>query len=370
MCGLGHDKLPTFGVGKDVSKSLWRSYLRQLVAADVLRIDIGGFGALKLGERGRPVLKSIESVSLHGEAEGLQRECKREAATLPENFEPAMFARLKQLRKEIANDEGVPAFVVFHDRSLVEIAALKPQNLDQLVACHGVGKSKLSRYGERILAALNDVERSRSFEEVAQESEQQGPPKASANVRGYDYKLFRHLKALRLEIAIAENVQPHVVFNKFSLQEMAANHPKTLDELGECFGVDEGKLERYGKRFLTVLQIDEELPEIAEDKGDSKTDLVENFNSALFAELDALRLEIAESENLSPSAVFPDRTLKEMTVLLPQTPDALAECFGVGPRKLERYGGRFLDGIRTATGEGQKAPTEVEQASEQTADVG
>jgi len=66
----------------------------------------------------------------------------------------------------------------------------------------------------------------------------------------------------------------------------------------------------------------------------------------LFARLEALRSKIAESEDRLPSAVFPDRTLMEMAALSPHTPDALAECHGVGPRKLERYGARFLDEIR------------------------
>ena len=69
----------------------------------------------------------------------------------------------------------------------------------------------------------------------------------------------------------------------------------------------------------------------------------------MFARLDALRIEIARTESVSPIAVFPDRTLMEMTVHLPRTLDALAECHGVGPRKLESYGTKFLDEILAAT---------------------
>ena len=149
-----HDRLPTFGVGADVGKPLWRSYLRQLVAADVLKIDIGGYGALQLGGRGRAVLKGAESVALHGEA-ARRPEKRRRAAERPTGTtDPALFARLKQLRLEIAKSEGVPAFVVFHDRSLQDMAARKPQSLEQLALCHGVGAAKLDRYGERFLAEI------------------------------------------------------------------------------------------------------------------------------------------------------------------------------------------------------------------------
>ena len=147
----GHDQLPTFGAGSDVGKTLWHSYLRQLVAADVLRIDIGGYGALKLGGRGRTVLRGTESVALHGEAVRLPKGRKRADGRPPGNADPALFARLKQVRLDIANTEGVPAYVVFHDRSLQDMAEHKPRSLEQLAACYGVGASKLDRYGERFL---------------------------------------------------------------------------------------------------------------------------------------------------------------------------------------------------------------------------
>ena len=150
-----HDRLPTFGVGADIGKPLWRSYLRQLVAADVLKIDIGGYGGLQLGGRGRAVLKGDESVALHGEAARAAKTRKRAAAlSPPDDVDEALFARLKELRLEIANETGVPAYVVFHDRSLLDMAARRPQTLDALAGCHGVGVHKLERYGERFLAAI------------------------------------------------------------------------------------------------------------------------------------------------------------------------------------------------------------------------
>ena len=162
-----HDRLPTFGVGADIAKARWRSYLRQLAAADVLRIDIGGYGALQLGDRARAVLKGVESVALHGEAAAPSRERRQAAESPAGNADPALLARLKQERLEIAKAEGVPAFVVFHDRSLQDMAIRKPQSLEQLADCHGVGASKLDRYGERMLATLKDAGRSRPSTDAA-----------------------------------------------------------------------------------------------------------------------------------------------------------------------------------------------------------
>ncbi len=149
-----HDELPTFGVGADIGQALWRSYLRQLVAADVLKIDIGGYGGLQLGGTGRAVLKGAESVALHGEAARVPKSRKRSAAPLPENVDEPLFARLKALRLEIARADGVPPYVVFHDRSLQDMAARRPQSLHALATCHGVGARKLERYGERFLAEI------------------------------------------------------------------------------------------------------------------------------------------------------------------------------------------------------------------------
>ena len=152
----GHDRLPTFGVGADISKTLWRSYFRQLVAADVLKIDIGGFGALKFGSRGRSLLKGDSTVELHGEAAawpGRRAQKDRQQQTISD---PALFARLKRLRSEIAKEEGVPAYVVFHDRSLLDMAALKPADPEQLLSCQGVGARKLERYGERFLSEISE----------------------------------------------------------------------------------------------------------------------------------------------------------------------------------------------------------------------
>ncbi len=148
-----------------------------------------------------------------------------------------------------------------------------------------------------------------------------------------------------------------MVFHKFSLQEMTTSRPRTLESMAECYGVDAAKLERYGARLLTVIEDAISAPATSDDRQGSKPeelnsepDLSERHDSVLFARLEAVRLEIAELEDRSPSAVFPDRTLMEMAALLPHTPDALAECHGVGPRKLERYGARFLDEIRAVDG--------------------
>ncbi|MYA88676.1 MAG: hypothetical protein F4X97_09520 [Boseongicola sp. SB0662_bin_57] len=250
----------------------------------------------------------------------------------------------------------MPAFVVFQDRSLQDMAARRPQSLERLADCHGVGAAKLDRYGERILAVLNDATDAQPSADTAHDDEQRMPTAEPELAGEFDSRLFRRLNALRLQIALEEDVPPHAVLHKFSLQEMTVNRPQTLDALAECYGVDAEKIGRYGKRLLAALGAAEGDPTTSGDTREPEPqDLVPEpvlsdcHDPGMFARLDALRVEIARADAVSPHAVFPDRTLMEMTVLLPRTLDALAECHGVGPRKLERYGTRFLDEIRAAT---------------------
>ena len=149
-----HDQLPTFGVGADISKALWRSYIRQMVATDILRVDIGGFGALQITEKAKTVLKGEAGVQLHTEADRPAKRGRRSAEPVPENADQDLYAQLKQLRLDIARAEGVPPYVIFHDRSLMDMAARLPQTLDAMAACHGVGARKLERYGTQFLAMV------------------------------------------------------------------------------------------------------------------------------------------------------------------------------------------------------------------------
>ena len=153
----GHDKLPTFGVGTEFDKNGWRSVIRQLVASGVVDIDTAGYGALTLGSRGRAVLKGEDRIGLRRPAAGGRSKARRGAAGPAVTASPhnaPLLARLKAIRLEIARELGVPAYTVFHDRTLAEMAELRPTSLDALAGIHGVGAAKLEKFGARFLAAV------------------------------------------------------------------------------------------------------------------------------------------------------------------------------------------------------------------------
>ncbi|MCK9512167.1 MAG: DNA helicase RecQ [Pigmentiphaga sp.] len=155
----GHDTLSVFGVGADLSERDWRGVLRQLMAQSLLTVDTDGFSTLTLTEGSRAVLKGERTLMLRREAEKPRRSrdsSRRErpaAVDLPPEA-AARFAELRAWRAAVARDHGVPAYVIFHDATLREIALASPASLDDLAQVNGVGARKLEAYGAAILQQI------------------------------------------------------------------------------------------------------------------------------------------------------------------------------------------------------------------------
>jgi len=152
-----HDKLTVFGVGLELSEQAWRSVLRQLLAHGLLMVDQEGYGTLALTEESRTVLKGERTLMLRREAErSAKSTTPRSKAALPDLPSGAqrIFEALRQWRSEIARSHGVPAYVIFHDATLREIAMARPGSLEDLGHLNGVGVKKLQSYGESILACI------------------------------------------------------------------------------------------------------------------------------------------------------------------------------------------------------------------------
>ncbi|MFE8069963.1 DNA helicase RecQ [Marinobacteraceae bacterium S3BR75-40.1] len=159
---FGHDRVSTHGIGNDLSASQWRSVYRQLVAAGYLTLDLEGYGALKLTEKCRPVLRGEETLWLRQDkpAKGADREKTRPRATsdsLTEAQRPAWDA-LRACRKRLADDQGVPPYVIFHDKTLMGMLERWPQSLEEMAGISGVGETKLERYGQDFLEAMREFD--------------------------------------------------------------------------------------------------------------------------------------------------------------------------------------------------------------------
>ncbi|NYT35653.1 DNA helicase RecQ [Allopusillimonas soli] len=155
----GHDSLSVFGVGADLSESAWRGVLRQLLAQSLLAVDHEGYGTLALTEGSRAVLKGEQTLMLRRESEKKTRGGRASASrgkaaiVLPPEAQ-ARFEALRSWRAEVARSHGVPAYVIFHDATLREIALDPPRTLDDLGQISGVGVRKREAYGEDLLRCV------------------------------------------------------------------------------------------------------------------------------------------------------------------------------------------------------------------------
>ncbi len=158
-----HQQLSTFGIGKALSQQQWSSVFRQLVAGGLLETDMEAYGGLKLTEASRPVLKGEQDVWLRRDVEVSKRKTSKaeRASRAREGYEGVsddpLWHALKARRLELAKDQGVPPYVIFHDSTLLEILNQRPQTLDQMGRISGVGQAKLARYGDDFLKVLEDA---------------------------------------------------------------------------------------------------------------------------------------------------------------------------------------------------------------------
>jgi len=159
-----HQQLSTFGIGQALSQSQWSSVFRQLVAGGFLASDMESYGGLKLTPAARPVLKGEQEVWLRRDPEPARRKASKaeRASRFKEAFAGAnddpLWLALKAKRLELAKEQGVPPYVIFHDSTLLEILNQKPQTLDELGRISGVGQAKLTRYGDEFLKVLEDAQ--------------------------------------------------------------------------------------------------------------------------------------------------------------------------------------------------------------------
>ncbi|HNP16434.1 MAG TPA: RQC domain-containing protein, partial [Terrimesophilobacter sp.] len=153
----GHDDLSTFGIGTDLSEMEWRGVVRQLLAQGLLAVNSDGFGTLVITESSAGVLDGSRRVALRREPERTTtrsaRKTRSAAAELPETLQP-VFEALRAWRAAAAKEQGVPAYVIFHDATLRELATRHPSSIEELGTVTGVGESKLAKYGDQLLEVL------------------------------------------------------------------------------------------------------------------------------------------------------------------------------------------------------------------------
>ena len=159
----GHHQVSTYGIGNELSANEWKSVYRQLVANGYLRADPEGYGALQLTEQCRPLLKGRQTIELRKDPEIKKTTGRanggRSGSPVSEQItDKASWEALRACRKELADKQGVPPYVIFHDTTLFGMLERKPRTLDELAEVSGVGAAKLEKYGEIFLQTIAGLE--------------------------------------------------------------------------------------------------------------------------------------------------------------------------------------------------------------------
>jgi ATP-dependent DNA helicase RecQ len=157
---LRHDRQKTFGAGKELSPKEWRSVYRQLLAAGMLSVNIGKISGYRLTEKSWSVLRSEREVRFRKDPRLIRNKkvIKVSPKHTPDPLDDdgrQLFEKLRQLRLDLSKKLGVPPFVIFHDKTLTQMAALRPNSRGELLQINGVGEQKAERFGDAFLNAIN-----------------------------------------------------------------------------------------------------------------------------------------------------------------------------------------------------------------------
>jgi ATP-dependent DNA helicase RecQ len=152
---FGHQHLPSYGIGKDLDNDQWRSVYRQLVARGYLSVDLERYGALRLEEACRPLLRGEEAIELRLDIK--QKVVKQQTKTpLAHDIDVGLWEALRECRREFAEELGVPPYMIFHDSSLQEMCQSIPRGMDEFGLISGVGERKLEKYGPAFVRVIAD----------------------------------------------------------------------------------------------------------------------------------------------------------------------------------------------------------------------
>ena len=238
----GHDALPTFGVGKDLAKPAWGAVFRQMMGRDLVRPDGERFGALRMTEAARPILRGEESITLRRDT--VERARPGYAVkTLVAEEDASLLSALKAKRRALAEAAGVPAYVIFPDRTLIEMAEKRPQTLDQMMGITGVGAKKLESYGAVFLSVITGAGTAALH------------PARKALVGRDVGALYDRLADVQVELARgADGTGKYLSCTQSTLRHIAERRPASLSDLQAVPGMGAQKVERFGEAFLAVLQ--------------------------------------------------------------------------------------------------------------------
>ncbi len=241
----GHDSLPTFGIGTEFDRRGWQAVFRQMMGHDLVRPDPERFGALRMTDKARPILRGEEGITLRKDS--IKKAARRPAIKMLVSEEDApLLSALKAKRRALAEEAGVPAYVIFTDKTLIEMAETRPANLDAMAKISGVGATKLERYGAAFLQVITgDMPAPEHPARRALAGRDAGP-------------IFDRLIQAQVDLSRGEmGTDKYLSCTHATIRKIAERRPDTLEDLARIQGMGEAKVDRFGSAFLRVVKEDE-----------------------------------------------------------------------------------------------------------------
>ncbi|MCC5962907.1 MAG: DNA helicase RecQ [Rhodobacteraceae bacterium] len=237
----GHDQLPTFAVGRDLSKARWQAVFRQMMGRDLVRPDPERHGALRMTEAARPILRGEAEIHLREDTVAAAQDRPAVRAMVSDE-NATLLSALKAKRRALAEEARVPAYVIFTDNTLIQMAENRPADMDAMARISGVGTTKLERYGALFLQVITGA----------------APPAQHPQRRrlaGRDAgALYDALFDLARGLERGEDGTGKLLtLSPATLRAVAEARPASLDALGRLRGMDPARLDRFGEAMLARI---------------------------------------------------------------------------------------------------------------------
>ncbi|MBN1058923.1 DNA helicase RecQ [Clostridium botulinum] len=237
------NELSTYGIMKDYSNDELKNFINTLISHRYISVVNGTYPVLGLNQRSMSVLKSEEKVVF--------KEFKIEKKAREDN---ELYSILKEIRKEISVENGVPPYVIFGDATLKEMTVKYPVNKEQMLNISGVGEIKYKKYGEIFENEIKKFIKENNIEISNEINEKEEVKMESIHLDiNTNEELFNKLDEIRHEFAKKENTIPKMIISKNSLKEISGRYPINIDELKDISGIGPKKISLYGEKLILAV---------------------------------------------------------------------------------------------------------------------
>ena len=254
------NELSTYGIMKDYSSDELKVFINTLISHGYIDYVEGTYPVIKLNNKSIKVIKGEENVQF--------KEVKIKSTSNDNN---TLFEILRELRFNIANEEGVPPYIIFGDNTLREMSTKYPLNLEELMNISGVGEVKLNKYGEIFINTIKDYVDENNIKIVNNEYKKKNE-EVYLNVES-NKELLSRLKVIRREFANKENSPPQAILSLNTLKEISGRFPLNLEELKDISGIGPKKITKYGDEIIEEVRrfvVEKDLNIVFEEKGKRK----------------------------------------------------------------------------------------------------